>query len=161
MKTKSNKTERILDDIFRVSILLKFIIGLLEIFGALILTFASQESLNTIVRIILGDELIETPRDFLVHFFLQTSSTINFPAFLAFYLLIHGLIKVGLVISLWAKKPWAYPLAAVVLTVFTAYQVYLIIHTHSIFQIILTLLDVMILILLRFEYKRIRRQDNK
>jgi uncharacterized membrane protein len=73
--------------------------------------------------------------------------------------LVHGIVKVGLVIALWKKKLWAYPLAGIVLVLFTAYQTYLFLHSESLFQVFLTAVDVVILLLLRSEWKRVAQSQ--
>ena len=67
----------------------------------------------------------------------------------------------GLVIALWMKKLWAYPLTGIVIVLFALYQVYLLVVTHSLFQLFLTILDVVILLLLRFEYRRVVAQRKR
>lgn len=43
--------------------------------------------------------------------------------FYGFYLIFHGGLKLGIMVLLWMRKLWAYPLAMVVLALFVAYEV--------------------------------------
>ena len=76
--------------------------------------------------------------------------------FLAFYLLVRGIIKVGLVIALLMNKVWAYPASLVVLGLFVLYQLYEIVTLHSILVILLTTFDLIVMYLIWREYQIIR-----
>jgi uncharacterized membrane protein len=154
---------KIYDEIFRISILIKFIDGILEVIGSFVLFFVSMNTLNLFIRALFGSELLEDPKDFLAGYLIHLASNMSVSSqiFLALYLLIHGLIKMGLVIALWTKRLWAYPVAGILLIFFTLYQIYLFMHTYSILQFFLTITDIVILLLLRFEYNKIRRQHTK
>jgi len=145
--------------LFRLSIALKFANGALEIIAAILLLSISPQFINKLVTIFLTPELVEEPNDFIANALLHGIQSLSsgVKTFLIIYLLIHGIVKIGLVISLWKQKLWAYPLAAVFLGLFTVYQTYLAINLHSLFQLILTVIDILILILLKFEYNRITK----
>lgn len=73
--------------------------------------------------------------------------------FASLYLLSHGLVKVVLVVCLWANRLWAYPLTIVVFAAFMVYQTYRFTHTHSWALIILTLFDGLLIFLTWKEYQ--------
>ena len=144
--------------LFEIGVSLKFLNGVLEVIGGLVLLFISPESLSRLAATLLTNELFEDPKDqvanALLHGVRDLSANAQF--FASVYLLVHGIVKVGLVVALWKKKLWAYPLAGVVLVLFTIYQVYLYSHSRSPFQLFLTAVDVLILLLLWSEYRRVR-----
>jgi uncharacterized membrane protein len=147
--------------LFKVSLILKGIEGLLEFVGGIILYFMSMGALSRDVVMFFRRELIEDNTDFIANFLVKLVQTfsIHTKDFVAVYLAIDGLIKLCLVISLWRKKLWAYPVAMVAISLFIVYQVYKLMFHFSYFMLYLTLIDIIIIALLRFEYKK-RRTSN-
>ena len=76
--------------------------------------------------------------------------------FLAFYLLIRGLVKTFLIAQLLMNKVWAYPASLIVLGLFVLYQLYEIITLHSILVIALTVFDLIVMYLIWHEYTIVR-----
>ena len=158
----ANRSPRppVLHYLFELGVFLKFLNGLLEVAGAVFLFFSTPQSLSKLAATLLTNELLEDPKDLVANTVLHAVHRLsaNAQIFASVYLLIHGIVKVGLVIALWKKKLWAYPLAGVVLVLFTIYQVYLFSHSRSPFQLFLTAIDVLILLLLWSEYQRISQR---
>ena len=75
----------------------------------------------------------------------------------AVYLLVHGAVKIVLVIALLMNKLWAYPCLIIVLLIFIGYELYRIALHPSADLIALTLFDVVIVTLTWLEYGRQRR----
>ena len=75
----------------------------------------------------------------------------------AVYLLIHGAVKVVLVVALLLNKLWAYPCLIVVLLVFICYQLYRIALNPTAGLVALTVFDSVIVALTWREYRRLRR----
>ena len=154
---KRRSQQPMLHYLFELGVSLKFLNGVLEVVGGIVLFFSTPQSLSRLATILLTSELLEDPKDLVANTLMhavQRLST-NAQVFASFYLLVHGIVKVGLVIALWKKKLWAYPLGGIVLILFTVYQVYLFSHSGSLFQLFLTAVDVVILLLLWSEYKRL------
>jgi uncharacterized membrane protein len=151
--------QAVLHYLFELGVSLKFLNGLLEVAGGIFLFLSTPASLSRLAAKLLTSELLEDPRDLVANTFLHAAQRLsaNAQVFASVYLLVHGIVKVGLVIALWKKKLWAYPLAGIVLALFTVYQVYLFFHTGSLFQVFLTVVDMVILLLLWSEYKRVAR----
>jgi uncharacterized membrane protein len=144
--------ERRIHIVFVLSILLKAVNGVVEIvFGAaLLLIGATTHLVQSMVR----DELIEDPTDlvagYIQHFlypFLAHSGS-----FAAVYLLSHGLIKLLLAAGLLRDRLWAYPAAIVLFILFIIYQMYRFSSTHSVFLILLTVFDIVVIVLTWHEY---------
>jgi uncharacterized membrane protein len=76
--------------------------------------------------------------------------------FIAFYFLSHGIIKLFIVGYLWKGKLWAYPVGIILFFIFILYQVYRYSFTHSVWLIVLTILDLIIIYLTWSEYQRIK-----
>lgn len=77
--------------------------------------------------------------------------------FYAFYLVTHGILKLGVVIGLLREKLWAYPACFVVFTAFIAYQLYRYSYTHDMGLILLSILDAFVILLAVHEYRLLKR----
>lgn len=144
--------------LFRISLILKGIEGLVEFMGGIILYFMSMGAVSRTVVMFFRRELIEENTDFIANFLIKLVQTfsVGTKTFIALYLIVNGLINVGLIASLWRKKLWAYPAAIVILSLFTIYQVYKLFFSFSYYLLYLTFLNIVIIVLLRFEHKRRR-----
>ena len=154
--------ERYLFDLFRLSIVLKGILSITEIFAGMVIVFISPASIGNALVSLIQAELTDEPNSFfalhtlpLAQQFAQTPKL-----FLAIYLLSRGLIKLALVVALLKNKLWAYPAALIVLGLFMAYQTYEIILKHSIFLIALTLFDVIVMWLIWHEYRIVSARNS-
>lgn len=145
-------------NLFIVSLSAKALNGILEIFGSILLWFIDPEKTPILIRKIFQYELLEDPNDFVLNHLLSVvekfSSDIRLFGFL--YLLSHGLVKIILVIFLIKKKIWAYPLAGFIFLFFILYQTHLYINNHSVFLLVLNLIDVLIVFLIWREYKNLK-----
>jgi len=147
---------------FEIGLLLKGIHGLMEIIGGAGLLFLTPDRLNLLTRFLTKHELLEDPRDKVANFLiaLSNSFSISTQHFAVFYLMSHGIIKCILILLLWRRKLWAYPLTIVSLILFIAYQVYRYTFTQSVFLILLTIFDAVMIALTYLEYKRIKSALN-
>lgn len=143
--------------VFKITTLIKGIYSFLETLIGFLLLFISTNSLFTFFQNLFGTELIEDPHDVLANFFVNNAGTLtnSLKEFIALYLIIHGLIKVGLIAALWLEKPKAYPVAGIVFTLFIAYQIYKYVSSPSWILIFLTVLDLVVIVLIYFEYKHL------
>jgi uncharacterized membrane protein len=144
----------LLDQTFHAGILLKGLDGALEALGGLVLWFLKPADLNAIIRFLLQHDLSHDPHDwFAEHLVHAAAKTANAsPAFASFFLLSHGAAKVALVVGLWMKKRWAYPLTIAVFAAFCAYQMYRYALRHSAWMLVLTILDVALIYLTWEQY---------
>ncbi len=154
----NNVNSNILHKSFEIGILLKAIDGVLEIIGGILLIFLNPSRLSKLVIWLTQRELSEDPRDVVANFLLRLSSkfTVSVEYFGVFYLVSHGIVKLVLIIFLWKRKPWAYPLTIVSLILFIIYQIYRYTLQPSIGLIILTIFDIVMIILTFIEYKRVK-----
>ena len=143
--------------VFIINLIIKALIGVFELAGGVLLLFITSKSTAKFIEHIFSQEIVEDPKDILVNYLLGLSRTLstNAQLFGSIYLLIHATLNLGVVIALMSKKLWAYRFADIVLLLFIFYQVFRFSHTHSIFLLFLTAIDVMILVLSWFEYKHL------
>lgn len=148
--------ETLIHDFFEIGILLKGLDGALQIIGGFLLMFVNPTRLSKIVLLITQHELFEDPNDQISQYLIKLSNSfsINAQHFAIIYLLVHGLIKLTLYILLVNNKKGAYPIAIVSLSLFVIYQLYEYSISGSIFMMILTILDVIVILLTILEYRQ-------
>ncbi len=76
--------------------------------------------------------------------------------FAGIYLLVIGLMNLGLVIGLLAGALWSYPASLTAIALLVGYQLFRYTHTHNTALILLTLYDVVVWWLVRHEYLVVR-----
>jgi uncharacterized membrane protein len=132
--------------LFRVGILAKGVDGLLEIIGGLMLLVVSPDFLRGAVALLTAHELSEDPDDWLANSLriVVKSFSHDTESFASAYLVGHGVIKLVLVAGLWRGQRWAYPTALAFMSAFIVYQVYRLVHTHSLALLAFTAMDVFI-----------------
>jgi uncharacterized membrane protein len=146
----------LLDRAFLVGILLKGLDGVFEVAGGLLLLAVSPATIDRLTRALTQHELSEDPHDFLATHLLHYTGGLTGGAlrFAAAYLLLHGAVKVVLVVALLRNQLWAYPLTIVFLLAFIAYQLYRLTFAPSVGLVALTVFDSVVLWLTWSEYGR-------
>jgi uncharacterized membrane protein len=153
--------ERRIHLIFAVSLFIKGAFAFLEIVGGILAYVITQQFILDIVAALTQDELAEDPRDVIANYLLHAAQHLSASTqqFTAVYLLSHGAIKLWLIVGLLREKLWYYPTAMAVFWLFIAYQLYRFSFTHSIFLLLLTALDVVVIALTWHEYGYLRRSS--
>ena len=141
--------------------MLKGLHAVLEIVGGILLSFMRPELLDNWIRVLTQNELAEDPQDLVANLLVRMGHhySINSQHFGVFYLVSHGIVNLGIVLLLWRKKLWAYPLGIVVLFLFIAYQVYRWLATGSSAMIFFTAVDLIIIFLTWSEYRRLKSTE--
>lgn len=145
---------------FLVAIIAKGLDGLLEVVAAIALLLASPGQIRGWVIMLVAPELSEDPQDFIANHLLHAVNGLSVHAqvFATVYLLVHGLVKIVLVVALLRDKMWAFPWMLGVLIAFIAYQLYRIVLTPTVGMIALTIFDIIIVVLVFHEYGYHRRR---
>ena len=147
-----------MNKLFLFTIILKGIDGCIDLFAGLFLFFFPSSIPDTFIPYLINREITEPPHQ--INQFLITFSQNTPPevwSFLAFYLTLHGLIKIGLVFAFTRKDYATYKVAEGVLMLFIGYQLYRFLYTHSIILLILIGIDILILFLAQRESKKLRK----
>lgn len=149
-----------LDRVFAVGIIGKGLNGAAEVVGGILLLLVSPARLHHLVVALTQGELSEDPHDFIATHLLHTANGLDAGATLfgAIYLLLHGAVKLVLVVALLRDKLWAYPWMIGVLAVFIAYQLYRIALQPSAGLIVLTVFDALIVAL---TWREMREQHSR
>ena len=144
---------------FEVGVILKGFNGLLELVGGVLLLAFPSSAIEKFIVGLTSNELSKDPHDVIATHLRQAAHSLsaNDQLFAAIYLLSHGVVKALLVYALLRGKLWAYPWAIGVFTAFGVYQIYRYFITTSGWLIVLTVLDVIVILLTSFEWRRVER----
>jgi uncharacterized membrane protein len=144
--------------LFEASLWLKGAFALAEIIAGIGAYFVSQQLLLSAVVWVTQEEFVLDPNDVIADYFLHTiqNLSIGTQKFAALYLLAHGIAKLWLVIGLLREKLWYYPVAMIVFALFIAYQCYRYTLTHSVWLLLITVLDLIVVELTWHEYRHLR-----
>jgi len=146
--------KKILHHLYRMIIMVKGLDGFLDLIGSLILFLTTSSTLTWIVEKAFQHELIQDPQDLIATYLVSASHQLSLSTqhFGAVYLLVHGVIKIGLFFALYFEEQRFYPYAIVLLLFFIFYQLFRQLLHFSIIGSLLIFFDMGIVILLWFEY---------
>lgn len=144
--------------LFDISLMGKAIDGVFEVIGGVVLFFVNPGQISGMLRIFTQHELGVDSHDVLANLLLHSVQHLSngTKTFAAFFLLWHGIVKVGLVWVLFRRQLWAYPVAILAFGLFLVYQAYRYSHTHSVWLLALSILDLLVIVLTWLEYRRLR-----
>jgi uncharacterized membrane protein len=116
--------------------------------------------MSNLIAAIAANELREDPNDLIMRHLISFSKTFSISTQLtaSLYLLSHGGLKLLILIFLWKKKLWAYPVSCLIFTIFVIIQMLRFVQTYSITLLFLTLIDIIMIILTILEYKNIKAE---
>jgi len=140
--------------IFEFGLLIKGLNALIEILSGFFIWFVNKAFIITLFLNLTQNELSDDPKDYLANFIVNTASTFSTSSqsFFAGYLIIHGLIKIFLIVGLFRKKLWAYPVSIFIFTFFIIYQFYEYYLNSSPWLLFLTFFDILIVMIAIYEY---------
>lgn len=147
--------EGILRRLFDIGIIIKGVDGALEIIGGLLFLFVTHNALDRFVQFLTQHELEQDPNDAFANAIVQYVAALpdGVKVFGALYLILHGLVKVGMVAGLWLDKLWAYPVSISVILLFVTYQTYRLTLVHFSWPLLIfTCLDALFVLLIRHEW---------
>jgi uncharacterized membrane protein len=148
---------------FLVSVWFKGLDGFLEVVAGIALFTLSPALVLGLVREIPYQHFSKDPRDHIAGALLSAASNLS-PStdhFIAFYLLVHGAVKLVLVWGLLRRVLFIYPLSMAIFLVFIAYQLYRFNFTHSAALLALSALDAFVIVLVYLEYKALLRRTGE
>ena len=150
---RTSHREHLIHRIFFWSVVAKAADAFLETAAGIALIFTG--TLANFALSLIQSEIVEDPHDMLAqhlaHLVPQLAAQAS--VFAVIYLISHGVIKLFLAIGLLKDWLWAYPTAIVVFTFFIAYQLFRYLHTHGLFLLLLTVLDLIVIWLTWHEWR--------
>jgi uncharacterized membrane protein len=143
---------------FEASLISKAVFAVAETLAGIGAYFMTQQVLFGLVERFTREELLEDPRDFVANYLLQSAQhfSVSTRNFTAAYLLSHGVIKLWLIIGLLRKKLRYYPVAIAIFGLFIVYQLYRYRLTHSLWLLLITVVDLVVVALTWHEYRYLR-----
>ncbi|MDN4572719.1 DUF2127 domain-containing protein [Pandoraea cepalis] len=156
----SGATEKRLHWVFETSLWIKALFALSEILAGVVAYFVPTQVFLSIVLRFTGNELTEDPHDAVATFLMHAVQhlSVGSQKFAAIYLLAHGVVKLWLIIGLLRERLWYFPVSMVAFGVFIAYQLYRYTYTHSIWLLLLSVLDLGVIALTWHEYRFIKQR---
>ncbi|WP_395068066.1 DUF2127 domain-containing protein [Paraburkholderia silvatlantica] len=144
--------------LFDLTLGFKAILALAEIAAGVATWLIPQRYFLALVLWVTRDEFAEDPHDLVANFLLHTVQHLSVDAqrFAGLYLLGHGVIKLWLVAGLLRERLWYFPVSIAVFALFIAYQAYRFTYTHSVWLLLVTALDVVVIALTWHEYRYLR-----
>jgi len=111
---------------YLAGLLLKAGIGAAQLAGGIGLWLVPGGHIRAYVASLVHLELVDDPHDVLAQWVAHAVAVtpLDSGRFYMLYLGIHGLLNLGLVVALVAKRHWAYPAAIAALVLFVFYQLY-------------------------------------
>lgn len=136
----------------------KGIDGLLELVGGTAVLVLGPSGLERVVTLATRHELRQDPGDPVARWLAHQASDLGVHTvhFAAAYLLVHGLVKVGLVTGLIRERLRVFPLALAVLGLFLVFQLQRLATQFSAGLALLSVLDLVIIALVWQEYRALR-----
>lgn len=149
------KDKKVIDKGFKAMLFIKGFGCFMEAMAGVFLALPISRILRNSLINFLQKELVEYSHDKFLNMLYKvvTGYNMDMNHFMIFYMISHGAAKFLIVYLLYKNKIWAYPLAMVVLGGFAAYQMYKFVHLHSVFLIILTAVDIILIIFIYLEYR--------
>ena len=144
--------------VFEISLIFKGFFAFGEVTAGVFAYFVNRHFLLNLTDAVTRMELSEDPRDFVANHVLHFAQALSVGSqhFAAIYLLIHGVIKLWLIVGLWRKKLGYFPVAIAVFVLFIVYQIYRFSLTHSLILLLITVVDLGVIGLTWLEYRHLR-----
>lgn len=163
IKTKLPHTEvddrRVFPTVFRMVLGWRIFYGICKVIFALALIKWVVLDPSNIFYQLMSQELLEDSNDFFVrfarpiidHLTITTSTT----TFIAVYLLFWGIVDdIILSINILRDKLWAFPVALALIALFVPYELYRVIHTHSLILAGMIVFDIVLFKIILTEYRK-------
>jgi uncharacterized membrane protein len=143
---------------FEIGLWIKAVFAVTEAAGGIATFFVTHQFVVRAAEIVTQGELAEDPHDLIANALLRMTQhfSVSTRHFTAAYLLGHGLIKLWLIAGLLRRRLWYYPTALGVFSLFIAYQLYRYHSTHSVWLLLVTAVDVVVVALTWWEFRYLR-----
>ncbi|MGW2091058.1 DUF2127 domain-containing protein [Promicromonospora sukumoe] len=145
----------VVETAFVLGVLVKGLDGLVELVAGTALLVLHQDRILALTRAAVAEELREDPHDLVANLLLHQAAGLDHGAAVAggLFLLLHGVVKVGVVAALLAGSRRVYPWAVGALSVLLAVQLVQLVLSPGIGVVALVVLDALILALTWHEWR--------
>lgn len=157
MKKSFNK-DTMLKISFYGGMAIKAVNAFIEFIGGFFMLILSHDMINRLIWLAAIYELREDPNDLVMNYFINLGNNLSISSqhSAALYMLIHGTTKLFFIWLLVKRKLWAYPLSAIVFSLFIVYEIYSFTFSHSILMLFMIIIDIAIVAVIILEYKRLK-----
>ena len=157
------RREKWLRRLFQIGVVIKGVDGVLETVGGALFLAVSRSTLTRIVFHLTRPELLEDPDDLIANALRHAFSHLSASGklFGSVYLLVHGAVKIFLVIYLLRNRLWAFPTAIALIIAFIGYQIYRLSTHFTCTVLALTILDAIVIVLIWHEWRYLRRRRKR
>lgn len=157
-RSRESATKITLHNAYLIGIALKGLDGLIEIAGGTALLLVSRATMLQVAAFVSGSGSSGTPHGAIAAYVLHATVTLSASTqhFASLYLIVHGAIKVGLVVGLIRGWRAAYPVSLLLLTAFIGYQCYRLFQYRSPALAVFTAIDIVIVLLIWHEWRSVR-----
>ena len=147
-------------NLFMASILLKGFWATLEVVAGIALFSYTPDHMAQFIRFMFNNRLMANPKDPLATFLLHQLQDFDITrhTFVSVYLMLHGLVKVGVVAGLYSERLWAFPIGLTALGAFIIYQMERYFTTHAPLLLVISILDAFIMLLAWREYQALKNK---
>ncbi|HTS21050.1 MAG TPA: DUF2127 domain-containing protein [Casimicrobiaceae bacterium] len=147
--------------LFRLCLSFKALLSVLEIVAGVLGFVLSQHAIVRFVTVLTQDELTRNLDDWFAQSLRQAAEDLSIGSqrFAALYLLSHGIVKTTLIVGLLRQRLAYYPLSILAFGLFVVYQLFRFQTTHSMWLLILTAVDIVIIAMTVQEYRYLRQRS--
>jgi uncharacterized membrane protein len=150
-----------LSTLFDLGLVVKAFTGSLETLAGLFVAFTPRSFVLKIAMVVTEGELSTDPDDPVANAIRDAAHSFSLHTHFLFagYLILHGLVKVVLVIAIFMGKKSAYPLFMGALIIFGSYELYRGIATHDLLLIALSAFDFSLFAITAYQYRAILKHE--
>ena len=145
----------LLHHVFRWGVIAKGVYGIAEVLAGVFIAVVGATALQEWTDLIARQQLLQDPDSSLalwtIH--LVNGLTVSAVVFASAYLIVHGIVKIGLLLAVATRRYRVYPWAIAVLVSFIGYQSYELVVHYSVGLLALTIFDAVIVLLTWREYR--------
>ncbi len=148
--------QKIWHDLFEAGVALKAINSVWETLGGIFLLTRLHTWLTHLFVFFSRSQLLGDRDDFLfkvVDTQIQHLNVVDTRTFVGLYLLFHGLMNAFLAYNLYRNRLWSYPVSMAFVSIFLFYQLYRLVHTHSLTLLLVSIFDLVFIVLTWHEYQ--------
>jgi uncharacterized membrane protein len=146
--------------LFHLGVYLKGAQGLIQIILSALVFLIPLGIIVGVANHVTEVELIHRHGDFIATWLMEFAQSLSLGTkqFVAFYILINGIIDLVLALALYQRRRWAYIPSALVIAGFSAYLFYRFTLHHSFIALIAALFNLIVVTLIIREYRRLREK---
>jgi len=140
---------------FKACLVFKSLLGLFDVLSGSALIFLTPVRLTKIINFITAKELDEDPIKWVINYIIRFTydSSAETKHFFIYYLILQGLINIIVVVLLWKKVMWVYPLSILMYVGMVIYEFNYYSGSHSLLIIIFIAIDIITIYFIIQEYR--------